>query len=62
LNVASKRLWANLRRDYVLGDAAAPVLLPALCEARDRAEAAREVIKSEGAIASRSVCTAAALI
>jgi P27 family predicted phage terminase small subunit len=48
LSPASRALWAHVRNQYHVDDAPGLQLLQALCEARDRADQAREVIRSEG--------------
>ena len=50
LSAASRRLWQQVRAEYYVNDAPALQLLQALCEARDRADQAREIIAAEGAV------------
>jgi P27 family predicted phage terminase small subunit len=46
----AKDLWARLRADYALDDAAGALLLRNLCEAVDRLAEARSILKKEGVI------------
>lgn len=50
LSAAAKRLWQQLKTEYVLDDVAAEVLLESLCESFDRIKAAREQIARDGMV------------
>ncbi len=48
LGDAGRALWARVRRDFTLADAAALHLLTLACEAADTAQQARESIERDG--------------
>jgi P27 family predicted phage terminase small subunit len=48
LRKPGRALWAAIQGDYRVEDACGLALLTAACEARDRAEAAREEIAADG--------------
>jgi P27 family predicted phage terminase small subunit len=50
LSTASKRLWKALMDDFVLDDSGALIALQSLCEAYDRVQQAREILKKDGPI------------
>jgi len=48
LSAEAKRLWSNLREEFTIDDAAGLLLLQNVCEAFDRLQEARALIKREG--------------
>ena len=50
LGAAARKLWAKLYTDYALDDSAGQALLQTACEAWDRAEGARVMIRKDGAV------------
>ncbi len=48
LSAEARTLWARLRADHVIDDAAGLSLLRAACESHDRAQQARKLIADEG--------------
>jgi P27 family predicted phage terminase small subunit len=48
LSAEAKRLWANLRSEFTIDDSAGLLLLQNVCEAYDRLQDARAIIKREG--------------
>jgi P27 family predicted phage terminase small subunit len=50
LSATGRALWKRLHDDYALDDAAGLVLLQSACEAHDRLQEARLILKKSGAV------------